>query len=251
MGFGFWESGLRGAPGVCSAAVAMEPGGQGPLGVGTDRETPQGSCPEPGSSRASQLPLVAGQAVCLEVGQAPCSAEGRTLTPPAPCSLSWPAEAGRIVRLAAAAHEGSRGCRLPAGGARLPEAGGTGSSRAAPSPLPHQAHCSGAASQGAAVHCALAPAPSLRGRVSRGGPGTPPGRQGCLRSARHGSGNLGRRGCVTMSPATCCPCSSRLLPGTPPRSGERALRKCRQASSRASSPAPSAASPHTHVPHTL
>lgn len=95
------------------------PGVKAPWELGTDRETLQGSCPKPGSSQASQLPLVAGQAVCLEVGQAPCSAEGRTLTPPAPCSLSWPAEAGRIVRLAAAAHEGSRGCRLPAGGARL------------------------------------------------------------------------------------------------------------------------------------
>ena len=87
--------------------------------LGTDREIPQGSCPEPGSSRASQLPVAAGQAVCLEAGRAPCSAEGRALTPPAPCPLSWSAEAGRIVRMVAASREGSRGGRLPAGGARL------------------------------------------------------------------------------------------------------------------------------------
>ena len=87
--------------------------------LGTDREIPQGSCPEPGSSRASQLPFAAGQTVCLEAGRAPCSAEGRVLTLPAPCPLSWPAEAGRIVRMAAATHQGSRRGRLPAGGARL------------------------------------------------------------------------------------------------------------------------------------
>lgn len=63
--------------------------------------------------------------------------------------------------------------------------------------------------------------------------------------------NLGQCGCMTTSPPTCCPCSGRLLPGTPPRSGERALRKRRQACGRASSPAPSAASPHTHVSHTV
>ena len=50
------------------------PGVKAPWELGTDRETLQGSCPKPGSSQASQLPLVAGQAVCLEVGQAPCSA---------------------------------------------------------------------------------------------------------------------------------------------------------------------------------
>lgn len=62
----------------------------------------------------------------LQLVGAPCSAprgeapaEGRVLTPPAPCPLSWPAEAGRIVRTVAAAHEGTRRGRLPAGGARL------------------------------------------------------------------------------------------------------------------------------------
>lgn len=62
----------------------------------------------------------------LQLVGAPCSAprgeapaEGKALTPPAPCPLSWPAEAGRIVRTVAAAREGTRRGRLPAGGARL------------------------------------------------------------------------------------------------------------------------------------